>query len=158
MELRSIIDSLGTGFYLIIYGVPLATILILINLTAIPEGKFIICNGLINTIIGLSLLLVGIFLWLYGVRQIKKYLKSDELYTEGFYAYIRHPLYSIILIFIVPALVILVRLILGLLLIPLLSIIFHFTIKIEESRLIAKFGQKYIKYMKKTKRLIPKIY
>ncbi|MHA1698750.1 MAG: methyltransferase family protein [Promethearchaeota archaeon] len=58
----------------------------------------------------------------------------------------------------VPGIVILIDQVLSLFGPIILLLIFHFTIKKEENALLMKFGEKYEKYMKKVKRLVPGIY
>ncbi|MHA1232775.1 MAG: methyltransferase family protein [Candidatus Helarchaeota archaeon] len=156
--MSKLIEHLGAGLYLLIIGVPISITTLIVNFIFFPSLKFIIVNPTFNTIIGLTLLVIGILIWIYSVKQISKFVKNEKLFTKGLYNYIRHPLYAAILLFLIPSLILLLRALLGLFIIPAFFLIFHFSIRKEEKQLIQKFGQEYIDYSKKTKRLIPKIY
>ncbi|MHA1340197.1 MAG: methyltransferase family protein [Promethearchaeota archaeon] len=158
MEIKKIINWLGAGLYLIAIGIPIMILLILINQIYLPNATFIIFNEFTNNLIAFLLFLIGIFIWIYSVRQIAKFLKENKLFTSGLYTYIRHPLYATILLFLIPSLVFFLRLVLVIFSIPIFFLIFHFSIKLEENQLIEKFGGEYLEYLKRTKRIIPKIY
>lgn len=86
--------------------------------------------------------------------QIKK---NHELIIKGIYGYVRHPIYGAMLLMVPGALLVSASytFILGL-------IIMLFAAEIlarrEEKLLIKHFGQKYIEYMKNTKKFIPFVY
>jgi len=85
------------------------------------------------------------------------YKENQTLVTSGPYRYVRHPIYtSMILMFIGTILSY------GSLLVSVfftvLSIDFILRTKKEEAIMIKLFGEKYTDYMKRTKRLIPLIY
>ena len=80
--------------------------------------------------------------------------KTTALVTGGIYRYIRHPLYSSLLLlawgifFKRPDLT-------GLLLAPTASLFLIVTASIEEQENIRYFGQAYQEYMKRTRKFIP---
>ncbi len=76
-----------------------------------------------------------------------------ELVTSGPYRYIRHPMYSALLI-VCMGLLIEDYSSLKLLLYLMLSVVLVLKLKYEESLLVKKFGG-YRSYMKRTKRLVP---
>lgn len=115
--------------------------------------------------IGEAFVLLGIgFRWVI-IRSLGKYFtvdvairKNHKIKKEGFYKYIRHPSYAFSL---------LTFLGLGLFLNNWFSLIlafippflaFSYRIKIEEQALVEEFGDEYIQYIRKTKRLIPYVY
>lgn len=90
-----------------------------------------------------------------GTTELKE---NHKLLTNGFYNHIRHPLYSGAMIG---------RVGLGLTLrgyfgtiffVLIFLIVFRKRMEIEEQSLISEFGDEYVEYMKRTKRLIPYIY
>jgi len=80
--------------------------------------------------------------------------KTTELIDKGIYKYIRHPLYSSLL-FLTWG-IFLKHITFELLLIAILSTAFlYLTALFEEKECIIFFGDRYIEYMKKSKRFIP---
>ncbi|ROH98966.1 MULTISPECIES: isoprenylcysteine carboxylmethyltransferase family protein [unclassified Chryseobacterium] len=114
---------------------------------------------------GEGFILIGIIFRFIIIRSLGRYFTVDvtikqghTIKQEGFYKYLRHPSYAFSL---------LTSLGLGLYLNNWLSLAFAFIppflafmyrIKIEEQALVDQFGEEYIKYRKKTKKLIPFIY
>jgi protein-S-isoprenylcysteine O-methyltransferase Ste14 len=85
------------------------------------------------------------------------YKENHELVTKGPYRFVRHPIYtSMILMFI--GTVLYYGSLLVFILIVIVTTVFVFRARKEEKIMIKLFGQKYINYMKKTKRLIPLIW
>ncbi|MHA1335725.1 MAG: methyltransferase family protein [Promethearchaeota archaeon] len=157
-KLLKLNEVLGAGKYLIATGFPLFIILIILSATPPFDSKFIIINLFINYIIGIFLLILGVIIYILSIYHIRRFVKEGQLHTEGIYSFVRHPLYSAIILLILPAIIILLRLIFLWLVIFVELIVFHFGIKEEEKELIEKFGEKYIEYMNRVKRIIPFIY
>lgn len=115
-------------------------------------------------IAGVALFLAG--LGLYGVArrtlgklfsETARILPEHKLITSGPYSLIRHPIYlgEILFAFSIPMIAnSLYGFVIMLVTIP---ILFH-RIKIEEEILVSRFGQEYLEYTHKTKKLIPYIY
>lgn len=115
--------------------------------------------------LGEAFILLGIVFRLIIIRSLGKYftvdvtIKNDhQIKKEGFYKYLRHPSYAFSL---------LTSLGLGLYLNNWFSLLlaflppffaFMYRIKVEEQALVEKFGDEYLEYRKKTKKLIPFIY
>ncbi|SIQ06996.1 Protein-S-isoprenylcysteine O-methyltransferase Ste14 [Chryseobacterium sp. RU37D] len=115
--------------------------------------------------LGEAFILIGIIVRLIIIRSLGKYFTVDvtikqdhKMKKEGFYRYMRHPSYTFSL---------LTSLGLGLYLNNWLSLIlafippfiaFSYRIKIEEKALIEQFGDEYLEYRRKTKKLIPFVY
>ncbi|MGQ4873850.1 MAG: isoprenylcysteine carboxylmethyltransferase family protein [Promethearchaeia archaeon] len=157
-KLLKLNEVLGAGKYLIATGVPLFIILIILSATPPFDSKFTIFNLFINDIIGIILLILGVIIYILSIYHIRRFVKEGQLYTEGIYSIVRHPLYSAIILLILPAIIILLRLIFLWLVIFVELVVFHFGIKKEEKELIEKFGEKYVEYMNRVKRIIPFIY
>ncbi len=115
--------------------------------------------------LGEAFILTGIVVRFIIIRSLGRYFtvdvtirKDHVLKKEGFYRYLRHPSYSFSL---------LTSLGLGLYLNNWLSLVlaflppfiaFSYRIAIEEKTLIEQFGEEYLEYRKKTKKLIPFVY
>lgn len=83
-------------------------------------------------------------------------LNSAKLITNGIYKYIRHPMYSIVLLMVL-ALILKYNSFYTSFLLPVIFLFFIFKINFEEKQLIKKFP-KYLEYKKTSKKLIPFIY
>lgn len=127
--------------------------------------EFPITNEIWILYVGEAFILIGIILRFVIIRSLGKYFTVDvtirenhKIKKEGFYKYLRHPSYSFSL---------LTSLGLGLYLNNWLSLLFAFIppfvafsyrIRIEERTLIEQFGEEYLEYRRKTKKLIPFMY
>lgn len=114
---------------------------------------------------GVVLVWTGIILRFIIIRSLGKYFTVDvtirehhKIKKEGFYKYVRHPSYAFSLLTSVG---------LGLYLNNLFSLIlafaipflaFSYRITVEERTLIEQFGDEYLEYRRKTRKLIPFIY
>ena len=112
--------------------------------------------------LGIVLVLAGIAfrqwaIWVLGrfFSTTVRILTDHRMVTNGPYHFIRHPSYT-------GALMILTGLGLGsrtwggtLVILVLFGLVYSYRISVEESALKAEFGEEYISYAKKTKRLIP---
>jgi protein-S-isoprenylcysteine O-methyltransferase Ste14 len=115
----------------------------------------------IHQIFSWILLILSAYVVIDGYLLLKRKGKPDsnfentsQLVTSGVYGYIRHPLY--LSVFLLGTGVMLkdmgkIQLILGLINLAAVWI----TASIEEDEMIAKFGNEYKEYMKKTKKFIP---
>ncbi len=144
----TIVISIALGVYLSTRGVGFIH----------PGYKIISSCGLISIVLGLMLRWTAIL-------TLRKYFTVDvsisseqKLIETGLYRYIRHPAYTGSLLSFLG---------LGLSLSNWLSTLiialstffaFSYRIRIEEAALIGAFGEKYLQYSARTKRLIPGIY
>jgi len=123
------------------------------GVTPLPEAFFYL---------GIVLMLAGIAfrqwsIWVLGrfFSTTVRILSDHRIVTNGPYRLIRHPSYT-------GALLTLVGLGLGsrtwagtLIILVLFGIVYNYRISVEEKALRREFGQEYVDYAKKTKRLIP---
>ena len=114
-------------------------------------GLIIICLGIIFRIIIIKTL-GDFFTVTVAIRQ------NHQLKKDGFYKYVRHPSYSASLLSFIGFGISLNNILALLIVFTFIFIAFAFRIKIEENTLIAHFGDEYINYKKKTKKLIPFMY
>lgn len=124
-----------------------------------------------NQILSWILLIISGYLVIMGVILMKKigkpkinrndkalysFEQTTKLIDIGIFKYIRHPLYSS-LIFLTWG-IFFKNLTIELLIVSILSTIFlYMTAIFEEKECLILFGDKYVKYMKKSKRFIPYI-
>jgi protein-S-isoprenylcysteine O-methyltransferase Ste14 len=127
--------------------------------------KFPISDEVWIYYLGVIFIVVGIILRFIIIKSLGKYFTVDvtiredhKIKKEGFYKYLRHPSYAFSL---------LTSLGLGLYLNNWLSLVlafvptflaFSYRITIEERALIEQFGEEYLEYRRKTKKLIPFVY
>jgi len=154
-------------YFVIVLGFlnPFSFILAFYEGISIINLLFPVWNDEIVPYIGTTLMIMGGLLKILSRPRLGKYGtpvlhtgKDHELITKGLYKYVRHPMYSgDILVLTGPFLVF------GSILMLLVMLILFFNIlcmriNLEEMMLKEVFGEEYITYMKKTKRLIPFIY
>jgi protein-S-isoprenylcysteine O-methyltransferase Ste14 len=114
---------------------------------------------------GLLVIVAGIVIRFVSIRTLGKYFTVDlsiydehRLVMEGLYKYIRHPSYSgSLLSFFGLGLSLNNWISLVVICIP-VFLAFLYRIRTEERLLLRQVGLGYAEYMKRTKRLIPKIY
>jgi len=112
--------------------------------------------------VGLLLMLTGIVfrqwaIWVLGrFFSTKVRIVSDHrIVREGPYRYLRHPSYTGMLMILL-GLGLASRTWLGtIIILALFSLVVGYRISVEENALMAEFGNEYIEYAKKTKRLFP---
>ena len=123
------------------------------NITPLPESFFYV---------GIILMLAGILfrqwaIWVLGrfFSTRVRIVSDHRIVMEGPYRFLRHPSYTGMLI-------ILLGLGLGsrtwlgtIIILALFSLVIGYRISVEEDALKAEFGEQYLEYAKKTKRLIP---
>jgi len=123
------------------------------NITPLPESFFYV---------GIILMLAGILfrqwaIWVLGrfFSTRVRIVSDHRIVMEGPYRFLRHPSYT-------GMLMILLGLGLGsrtwlgtIIILALFSLVIGYRISVEENALKAEFGEQYLEYAKKTKRLIP---
>jgi protein-S-isoprenylcysteine O-methyltransferase Ste14 len=114
--------------------------------------------------IGITLMLLGIILRLWGIAILGRFFygiigiqKGQKVIDSGPYQLIRHPTYA-------GTLLVLIGLELAIqswgamiIILPILYIMYSYRIKMEEEVLKSQLGNEYIEYTKRTKKLIPYI-
>jgi len=160
-------QTLGNGFmrfYRLLYNVfsALSFVPILYLMAILPSNKLYLApppwNYLMSAGQGISaiLLLVTVLqtdtLSFVGLRQLIEEEKQGILVTNGFYRYIRHPLYTfgLLTLWLSPSVTVNSFIVYSLLTIYILVGAFF-----EERKLIREFGQAYADYQASTPMLIP---
>jgi protein-S-isoprenylcysteine O-methyltransferase Ste14 len=80
---------------------------------------------------------------------------ENELITHGPFAFVRHPLYTTLLIFVPPLMIIWLSDLLFLVPWALLLIVSHYVVRLEERGLVKEFGQAYERYRRYVPALLP---
>ena len=124
-------------------------------------------NQLISWLLLLTSILVVsagfYYLRTYGGREVRKVKSSNyeienttQLVTQGIYAYIRHPIYCSLLLFVMGVFFKSLSFI-GSILTLLAAEFVYLTAKVEEKENIQTFGSEYLEYMKTSKMFFPAV-
>lgn len=115
--------------------------------------------------VGLAIIIIGVILRLAIVSSLGKYFtvnvviaEDHKLKTDGFYTYVRHPSYAASLLSFAGYGVSLNNLLSLLIVVGAVGGVFIYRIGLEEQTLIEHFGDQYLEYKKRTKRLVPFVY
>jgi protein-S-isoprenylcysteine O-methyltransferase Ste14 len=114
---------------------------------------------------GIVLIVSGIFIRINSILTLSKHFTyavrigdKHELIEKGFYKIIRHPGYlGQFMLFAGIGMALMNWISLISMILPII-IVYSYRINVEEKAMIAHFGQKYLEYMKRTKRIIPWIF
>ncbi|EEB74688.1 isoprenylcysteine carboxylmethyltransferase family protein [Thermococcus sp. AM4] len=105
--------------------------------------------------VGAFLVIVGVALWLICYLQVSRAYRKGELLTEGCYSRVRHPIYSIWGLLIIPGF----SLTIGGFMLGLPMVYWFAVVKFigdEEKVLEERFGDGWRKYARRTPRFIPR--
>ncbi len=104
---------------------------------------------------GILLIAAGIFIYVKAVRRLRLAYAENRLETGGAYAWMRHPIYSAFIMFIVPGAVLMVRSVLGVTIPVFMYILFRILIRGEEAFLAARYGEEYLQWRRRTNAIMP---
>ena len=118
-----------------------------------------------SSYLGFIFILLGLLLRWSAILTLRRYFtvdvaiaKDHKIVDRGLYKYVRHPAYSgALLSFLGLGLAFANWMSVMVIVVPTTGA-FMYRIKIEEAALRAAFGDEYVVYCRRTKRLIPKIY
>src|SRR4030095_3506317 len=140
----------------------ISIIILVIFFSANNQGSITVDAGLAK-ITGLILVIAGLSFIILAVMSFNQLMTPNpvapenyKLKTNGFYKYVRHPVYTFALIAMI-GVPVYYRSALGFLFLLVLIIFFIIKINFEERQLQLKFPE-YTDYSRKTKKLIPFIY
>jgi len=106
-------------------------------------------------VLGYAWLAIGIVFWIYSAIYFLKYFKPGELITRGPFGLCRNPIYSSIIVFIIPSLALIFHSGLTFSIPLVLYIGFKISIHGETNVLRRIFGEEYDKYEKSVNEIIP---
>lgn len=118
--------------------------------------RYKIENGKVAFILlGILLMAGGFLVWFKAAFRIDKYIKSNELCTDGIYGWVRNPCYSGILLMCTGVLFLFHNV--GLLILPVVYWLFLTILmkQTEEKWLADLYGQTYVEYCREVNRAIP---
>ena len=108
-----------------------------------------------TTIIGATLLAVGLVFYAAAGRTIVREFPTGRLLTTGVYRLCRHPVYGSWIVFVIPGLAILLRTWLGLTTAAFGYVLLRLLAPAEEDYLLDKFGTPYSAYRRRTPFVLP---
>jgi len=147
----------GIGIYWAIVSIIYSIIVVFVNIVFFERLIIRDVPMLLLDTFGIGLLAFGLIMMIVSIITFRIAFKNNKLITKGIYSIVRHPLYSSIILLIVPGIVILTKLILGLTVPVFMLIAYKFMIYKEEHELFLEFGNDYIVYRNQTNALIPKL-
>ena len=155
--IRGFKNLLGVGPYLLLLGLFLEGLTIIIQQWIHFPISLDISTKILLTIPCVIACLLGIIWFNRSLDLIRVNFSNGEnrLVTHGPFAYVRHPLYSVLMITLPPLLIIWLTDLLFFIPWILIILISHFIVSIEERGLINAFGEDYEKYRKYVPALLP---
>lgn len=112
-------------------------------------------DSILLKVLGSVWLGLGCIFWIYSAAYFVKHFQPGKLITKGPFALCRNPIYSSIIVFIIPALAIIFHSGLTLSIAMVLFIGFKISIHGETNILRRNFGEEYDKYVKSVNEIIP---
>ena len=107
------------------------------------------------SILGFAGLGVGLIFWAWSAIYFLKYFKAGALITKGPFSLCRNPLYSSIIVFIIPSLALILHSGLILSFSPVLFLGFKISIHGETIKLKRIFGDEYERYSRSVNEIFP---
>lgn len=101
------------------------------------------------------LIAAGIVILVRGVQRLNQAWAEDRLETGGIYAWVRHPIYSAFILFLVPGAVLLSREVICLTIPLFMYLVFRALIQHEERYLAERFGERYREWRRRTGAILP---
>lgn len=149
------LNFLGIGPKIAIIMLPWLAVTIVFS--SITKNLFVYTTGSRNFlfIAGIVLMVPGLIFYFSTVRMLLKGLKETKLMTQGAYSLCRNPLYSAIILIIIPALSFLLNSWLVLTTSIAGYILFKIFIRSEYLELEKFFGEEYLKYQKEIPEFFP---
>ncbi|MFW9897250.1 MAG: methyltransferase family protein [Candidatus Thorarchaeota archaeon] len=108
-------------------------------------------------IIGIILIILGVFVFIYSERIVKNAHDISELITSKVYGYVRHPMYASWGLGMLPGILCLFNSWLLFFTLPIYYLIVRIFIIREEKFLLTKFGTEYASYKKSVNAFFPKL-
>ena len=147
--------AFGVGPRIVLFSLPYLALMVVLHvrwpgiflMTANFHVAFVVVGGV--------LIAFGIGLWASGAKVIDRAFKEGRLLTTGVYGLVRHPMYSGILLFVIPGVALALRS-WPLITIPLVMyLVFRILIKEEDAYLTEVFGLEYVDYRNRVNAVVP---
>jgi protein-S-isoprenylcysteine O-methyltransferase Ste14 len=106
---------------------------------------------------GIGLMTAGVAILVIALVQAHSAFTRRKLVTNGVYAYMRDPVYAVWILFIVPGLILITRMLLLIIAPFLMYSLLKALIGREEAYIELSFGKEYLDYKSKVNSVIPKL-
>jgi protein-S-isoprenylcysteine O-methyltransferase Ste14 len=155
--LKGFKDLLGAGLYLLLVGLLLETLTIAVRQWISFPVSLTVEIQVVLAFPCVLLCLLGMIWFNRSLNLIKVHLAGGEnkLITWGPFNYVRHPLYSTLLITLPPLMIIWYADILFIIPWGVTLIVAHYVVLLEERELVKTFGEDYTRYQKYVPALLP---
>jgi protein-S-isoprenylcysteine O-methyltransferase Ste14 len=155
--LRGIKNIVGVGMHLLLLGLFLEGLTLVIQQWISFPISLTFETQILLTFPCVIACLLGVIWFNRSLNLIKVHLLNgkDELITHGPFAYVRHPLYSTLIILIPPLVIIWLSDLLFFIPWVLILIVSHYVVRLEERGLIEVFSEDYERYRRYVPALIP---
>lgn len=155
METNNDMTPDGVGPRLVITTLPVVA---LASIIMYKDPSFLVMESLGNptaTIVGSAWMALGLVFFILSAITFARGFKKGQLVTHGPFALCRNPIYASFIVFLVPALAIILKS--GLILAVDIALYVNFKVLIREENISLKriFGQEYEQYAKRVNEVIP---
>lgn len=111
---------------------------------------------LASMLIGYTLLMLGVGMFIHGWREVYRARKQNRLVTGGLYRFVRHPQYTGLFIALFGEGIVHWPTMFSVGLLPLIVVAYYFLARKEEREMIRHFGDEYREYMNNVPMFIPR--
>jgi protein-S-isoprenylcysteine O-methyltransferase Ste14 len=106
---------------------------------------------------GIALFLFGTSIFFVAATQIHRAFNNGKLATNGVYAYMRHPVYAVWILFVAPGLLLVTGALFLIAMIFIMYALFRMLTVEEDSYLEQKFGKDFLDHKKRVNSIVPKL-
>jgi len=154
---RRMANLLGAGVHVLLLGLLLEGLTLVLRQWVSFPVSLTLQTQVLLTVPCVALCLLGAWWFNRSLDLIRVHLLNgkNELITHGPFAYVRHPLYSILLLTIPPLVIVWFSNLLFFLPWVLILVLSHYVVRLEERGLIDLFGEDYERYRRYVPALLP---
>ncbi|HCU33915.1 MAG TPA: hypothetical protein DGT21_00295 [Armatimonadetes bacterium] len=134
-----------------------SALVIIIHRALLPSTRMEFIPAPVATGCGVVLVALGVLLWVVSLNALHRAYSAGRLVTDGVYAYVRHPIYAVFIVLIMPGIVLMLRSLPGLTIPVFMYLIFRALIGAEENYLRATFGEQYETYHRRVGAVFPRL-
>jgi len=155
--LRGIENLVGEGMHLLLLGLLLEGLTLVVRRWVSLPISLTLATQVFLTVPCVAACIWGAIWFNRSLDLIRVHLLNgkNELITHGPFAYVRHPLYSTLLITIPPLVIVWLSDLLFFIPWVLMLFVSHYIVRLEERGLIEAFGQEYERYRRYVPALLP---
>jgi len=149
------LSPVGIGLIVIAVVLPVLALAVAVTLLWPQATRFPRDPNTALALIGWVWLALGVVFWILTMRKFLGGFKRGELVTGGTFAWCRNPLYASLVVFVLPAIGLIVKAWPFFLVAVVAAIVIHFLLPREEREMMKAFGGEWEAYADRTSRLLP---